>query len=270
MAHTTQAIRNIALVGQAAAGKTLLLEALLFQAEAIRSKGSLQRGTTVSDFDAQEKQLHHSLDTAICSFGRNGTHLNLIDTPGFPDFLGRSLSVLEAVESAAIVVSATAGVDSVTHRLMDFARDRELCRLVIVNKIDSRDARPEEVLKQLREAFGAECLPLNLPCEGGSAVVDCFFQPHGKPADFSTIESAHTQIIDQVVEVDEELMALYLEQGEELSRSNSTTLLRKRCAKGTWYPFVSCPRKRAPAFANCSTSSSGSCRTPRRETRPLF
>src|SRR5262249_45804472 len=77
--------------------------------------------------------------------------------------------------------------------------------------------RPEQVLRAIRERFGAECLPLNLPCDGGTGVVDCFFQPHGKAADFSSVETAHTQIIDQVVEVDEDLMALYLEQGEELS-----------------------------------------------------
>lgn len=241
MAYTTQAIRNIALVGQAGSGKTLLLEALLLQAEATRSKGSLQRGTTVSDFDAQEKRLQHSLDTAICSFDRNGTHLNLIDTPGYPDFLGRSLSVLEGVESAAIVVSATAGIDAVTQRLMEFARDRQLCRLVVVNKIDSRDAKPEAVLAQLREMFGAECLPLNLPCEAGAAVVDCFFQPNGKAADFSNVQTAHTQIIDQVVEVDEELMSLYLEQGEELSPEQLHDPFEKALREGHLVPvcFVS-------------------------------
>jgi elongation factor G len=217
MGYTTSGIRNIALVGQAGAGKTSLIETLLMQAGAIRSRGSLARGTTVSDFDPQEKRLQHSLDTAICSFDLNGTHLNLIDTPGYPDFLGKTLSVLEAVDAVAIVVSAVNGVDAITRRLMDFARERELCRVVIINKIDSRDAHCEAVLAQLREAFGAECLPLNLPAGGGDSVVDCFFQPHGRAADFSSVEAAHTQIIDQVVELDEALMTLYLGQGEELS-----------------------------------------------------
>jgi elongation factor G len=215
--HGTQGIRNIALVGHAGGGKTLLLESLLFQAGAIRAKGSLQRGTTVSDFDPQEKRLQHSLDACICSIDCHGTRLNLLDTPGYPDFLGRTFSVLEAVESAVIVISAVTGVDSLTQRLMEFARDRGLCRLIVINKIDSKDARTEEVLQQVRELFGNECLPLNLPCDSGQGVVDCFFQPHGRAADFSSVEAAHTQIIDQVVEVDEQLMSLYLEQGEELS-----------------------------------------------------
>jgi elongation factor G len=216
MGYTTQGIRNIALVGSAGAGKTLLLEALLLQAGAIRSKGNLQRGSTVSDFDPQEKRLQHSLDPAICSFDYDSTHINVIDTPGYPDFLGRTLSVLEAVEAVAVVVSATNGVDTLTRRLMDFARDRELCRLIVVNKIDSRDAQPEQVLQELRGAFGSECLPLVLPAQGGTAVADCFFRPDGE-CDFSSVEAAHTQIVDQVVELDEDLMAVYLEQGAEIS-----------------------------------------------------
>jgi elongation factor G len=159
MGYATQGIRNVGLVGPAGTGKTLLLESLLLEARAIRHKGSLQRGTTVSDFDPQEQRLQHSLETAICGFDHENIHVNVIDTPGYPDFLGRTLSVLEAVETAAIVVSATGGVDTMTHRLMDFAQDRELCRLIIINKIDCRDAKPAAVLQQIRDSFGAQCLP---------------------------------------------------------------------------------------------------------------
>ena len=217
MGYRTQGIRNVALVGPAASGKTLLVESLLLRAGAIRNKGSLQRGTTVSDYDPQEKRLQHSLEAAICAVDHGGIHINLIDTPGYPDFLGRTLSVLEAVDSMVIVLNASGGIDSTTQRLMEFARQRELCRLIVINKIDSRDADTEGLLRQVRESFGSECLPLNLPAQGGTAVVDCFFQPDGDSPDFSSVQSAHTQIIDQVVEVDEKLMSLYLEQGEELS-----------------------------------------------------
>ncbi|MCJ7451799.1 MAG: elongation factor G [Steroidobacteraceae bacterium] len=217
MPYSTSDIRNIALVGQAGAGKTLLAEALLAQSGAIQSKGSLARGTTVCDSDPQEKALLHSLDAAICGFEAQGRRVNIIDTPGYPDFLGRSLCALEAVETAVIVVSAVNGIEPMTLRMMEFAKARKLCKLIVVNKIDSRDARTEQVLADIRDNFGRACLPLNLPAEGGSAVVDCFFQAAGKATDFSSAEAAHTEIIDQVVEVDEELMALYLEQGEEIS-----------------------------------------------------
>ena len=126
MGHTTQGIRNVALVGAAGAGKTLLAESLLLQAGAIRAKGSLARGSTVSDFDPQEKALQHSLDPAILTFDCDSTHIHLLDTPGYPDFFGRTLSVLEAVEAVAVVVNATSGPDTITQRLMDFARDRGL------------------------------------------------------------------------------------------------------------------------------------------------
>ncbi len=214
MGHTS--IRNIALAGAAGAGKTLLAESLLLSAGAIRSKGSLERGNTVSDFDPQERALRHSLDPAILTFEHDGTRIHLLDTPGYPDFLGRTLPVLEAVEAVAIVVSAVSGPDTLTQRLMDFARDRGLCRLLLINKIDSREAKCAEVLERLREQFGPECLPINLP-SGGTGVADCFFQPRGGPVDFSTVADAHTHIVDQVVELDERLMALYLEQGEALS-----------------------------------------------------
>lgn len=210
-------IRNLALAGAAGAGKTLLAESLLLRAGAIRGKGSLERGTTVSDFDPQERALRHSLDPAIATFEHESVLIHLIDTPGYPDFLGRTLSVLEAVEAVAVVVSAVSGPDTVTQRVMDFARDRGLGRLLVVNKIDSRDARSAEMLERLREQFGPECLPINLPCGDGETVADCFFRPGGAPADFSTVEAAHTHIVDQVVELDERLMALYLEQGEALT-----------------------------------------------------
>jgi len=217
MPYSTSDIRNIALVGQAGAGKTLLAEALLAQSGAIQSRGSLARGTTVCDSDPQEKALLHSLDAAICGFEAQGRRVNIIDTPGYPDFLGRSLCALEAVETAVIVVSAVNGIEPMTLRMMEFAKARKLCKLIVVNKIDSRDARTEQVLGEIRETFGKACLPLNLPADGGNSVVDCFFQAAGKATDFSSAEAAHTEIIDQVVEVDEELMALYLEQGEEIS-----------------------------------------------------
>ena len=217
MAYSTADIRNLAFVGPAGAGKTWLTEALLAESGAIRARGSLDRGTTVCDFDPQERALQHSLDAAVVNFQLDDCRINLIDTPGTPDFIGRALTVLEAVETAAVVVSAVTGLEPVTQRMMEFAQDRELCRLVIINKIDARDAQPERVLAELRETFGRECLPLNLPNAQGDGVVDCFFSLGSGQPQFGSVAESHTEIIDQVVEVDEKLMALYLEQGEELT-----------------------------------------------------
>ena len=215
MDHT--GIRNLALAGAAGAGKTLLAEALALEAGVIRTKGSIARGSTVSDFDPQERALGHSLEPAVLTFEHGGARIHLLDTPGYADFLARTFAVLESVEAVGIVVSAVNGPDAVTHRLMSFARERGLCRLLIINRIDAREADCAAVLDQLRAAFGPECLPINLPAARGTAVRDCFFTPETGQVDFSAVEAAHTAIVDQVVELDERLMALYLEQGEALS-----------------------------------------------------
>jgi elongation factor G len=241
MTTTTGDLRNIALVGHAGAGKTLLAEALLIGAGAIRAKGSLARGTTVCDHDPQSRALLHSVDATLCWLTSGSTHVNLADTPGYPDFIGRTLPILEAVETAAVVVSAVSGVEAMTQRMMDFARDRGLARLVVINKIDAREANPEAVLGEIREQFGRECLPLNLPAGGASRVVDCFFHNEGEATDFSSVAQAHTEIIDQVVEVDDDLMALYLEQGEELAPEQLHDPFEKALREGHLVPvcFVS-------------------------------
>ena len=215
--YNAEDVRNIALVGHAGSGKTTLVEALLAAAGVIPAPGSVAKGTTVCDFDPLEKELQHSLDSAITSLSTLGKHINLIDTPGYPDFLGRSISVLPAVETAAIVINAQAGIESVTQRIMKAIDNRHLCRIIIVNQIDAPDLDLGALTTQIRETFGAECLPINLPADGGSRVIDCFFQPSGEGADFSSVAEAHGHIIDQVVEVDEALMEVYLEQGQDLA-----------------------------------------------------
>lgn len=218
MAYTSDDIRNIALIGHGASGKTTLTEALLLQTGRIGSAGSVEKGNTVTDFDPLEKEHQHSLDLAVVNFDHAGSHINLIDTPGFPDFIGPAISALSAVETAAVVVNAQTGIETVTRRMMEHAAERGLCRIIIVNKIDVEGLDLEDLVSQLQDSFGSECLPLNLPTQGGSAVVDCFFNEEGT-SDFGSVSDAHTAIIDQVIEMNEELMELYLEEGEEVDPS---------------------------------------------------
>ena len=214
MAYTTEDIRNIALVGHGGAGKTELTDALLHGAGKIAHKGSVGTGTTVSDSDDHEKELRHSLTAGFCHLDHGEVHVNLLDTPGHPDLVGRSLSVLPAVETAAVVVNAATGVEMMTQRGMEAARERRLCRMIVVNRIDADGADTAGVLEQIQDAFGSECLPVNLPADGGARVVDVFFQEEGDDTDVDSVESAHERIVDQVVEVDDDLMEAYLEQGE--------------------------------------------------------
>lgn len=241
MAYTTADIRNVCFVGPGHAGKTQLAEALLAAGGAISHAGSVEKGDTVSDFSPKEKELGHSIYPSVCHLDHAGIHVNLIDTPGYRDFFGRAVSVLPAVETAAIVIDAENGIQMVTSRMMDAAKEQRLCRMIIVNKIDEEGIDLAGLVDDIRATFGSECLPINLPTADSSAVVDCFFEPNGADTAFSDIETAHTQIIDQVVEVDDELMELYLEQGEELTPEQLHAPFEKALREGHLVPicFVS-------------------------------
>ncbi|BAV99138.1 elongation factor G [Lysobacter enzymogenes] len=213
MSYSTEQIRNVALAGHPGAGKTTLFEALLHAGGAVQTAGTIERGNTVSDFDPIEKQRGHSLDCAIASTDHAGIHLNLIDTPGYPDFRGPTLSALAAVETLAVIVDADSGVQYGTRRMMDHARARGLCRAIVVNKIDHDGAKVARVLDDIRETFGPECLPLNLPADGGARVIDCFGNAEGD-SDLGPVADWHQKIIDQVVEINETVMEHYLDLGE--------------------------------------------------------
>ena len=208
-----QAIRTVALVGQTGAGKTSLAEALLVKAGMLGAPGSLERGTTTSDFDPMERRAQHSLNSAVLHLNHRGTRIHLIDTPGYGDFVGQSMTALEAVETAAVVINASTGIEPMSVRMMAWAASRRLCRLVIVNKIDAVGVDLAALVAQIQATFGRECLPLNLPAAGGSRVVDCFFNPAGE-ADFSSVEAAHRALVEQVVEVDPEVVERYLNDGD--------------------------------------------------------
>jgi elongation factor G len=210
--YTTADIRNIALVGGAGTGKTTLMEHILHNAGVIGRAGKVEEGNTVCDYDDLAKEFKHSLDSAIVHFDFENTHINLIDTPGSSDFMGKAISVLPAVETVAVVIDAAAGIETVTRRIMKVAKDRNLPRLIIINKIDHATDLME-LVGTIQETFGSICKPVNLPQDGGRSVIDCFSNATGE-SDLGDVAEFHTAIVDQVVEVDEDLMATYLEKGE--------------------------------------------------------
>jgi len=237
--YRTKDIRNIALVGHSGSGKTTLAEALLVKSGVKGEAGTIERGSTTMDHDPLERTFQHSLDSAVASLNYQGMHLNLIDTAGIPDFRGPTLASMTAVETTAIVVNAHSGIEMATRRLMRRAKQRRLCRMIVINRIDADDVDLNQLVKDLREEFGPECLPVNLPAEGLSKVRDCFFQTEGE-TDIFSLSEAHEAIIDQVVEVNEELMEKYLE-GEELTREELHTAFEQALREGHLVPicFVS-------------------------------
>jgi len=219
--YTTEEIRNVAIVGPAGSGKTTLIEAMLVEAGVIGRAGRVEDGNTVCDYDDLEKEMGHSLDSTLVHFDYppntpGGAHLNIIDTPGAADFIGKAMSVYPAVETVMVVIDAATGITSVARRLMKLAEERNLPRVIVVNRMDhglDHGGDLAELLASLKETFGNVCLPVNLPADGGKRVVDCFRSVEGE-SDLGAVDDFHTAIIDQVVEMDESLMAAYLEKGK--------------------------------------------------------
>lgn len=213
LAAEMEAVRTLALVGASASGKTTLAEALLHRTGAIGAPGSVERGSTVSDHDPLERRMQHSLNASIMHMTHADTRIHFIDTPGGSDFLGQSLPALEAVETAAIVINASTGVEQMAVRMMEYAASRHLTRMVIVNKIDAQGVDLPGLLAQIQAAFGRECLPLNLPDDNGNRVVDCFYSRDGH-CDFGAVDAAHRALVEQVVEVDAAFVDRYLNDGD--------------------------------------------------------
>lgn len=213
LAAEMQSVRTLALVGAAAAGKSSLAEALLYQAGAIGTCGSIERGSTVSDHDPLERRMQHSLNASVMHLTHANTRIHLIDTPGGPDFLGQSMPALEAVETAAVVINAATGIEPMAVRMMAYAASRRLARMIIVTKTDAQGVSLAGLLADIQATFGRECLPLNLPDRVGRRVVDCFFNRFGQ-SDFGPVEAAHRALVEQVVEVDAAFVDRYLEDGD--------------------------------------------------------
>jgi elongation factor G len=209
-------IRSIALVGHGAAGKTSLAEALLFATGTISAKGSVEKGSTVCDFDVQEKEAGHSLNSAIGNFSYENTHVHLIDTPGYPDFAGQSIAALAGVDTAIV-----RGQRTDRHRIDDRAHDAPCRRAQAVpDDRDQQDRRRQPrlpgLVADIRERFGKQCMLLDLPAHGAADVVEVLEHDAGD-ADFESVAAAHRALIDQIVEEDEDLLAQYLEDGADPS-----------------------------------------------------
>ena len=208
-------IRNVALAGHGASGKTSLADALLFAAGATTRKGSVDDGTSTLDFDDEEKKRHFTIDCHLGHLAWNGRQVHLIDSPGYPDFIGNALSALAAVENVVLAVSGPAGVEVNTRRLFNEAKRLGLGRFVAVTKMDADNVDYRRDLESLRETFGPSCVPFNVPIGQGSTfagVVDVLQNHDDDPAECPLPPSeAYQMLVEQIVEVDEALMTRYLE-----------------------------------------------------------
>ena len=235
--YKTEAIRALALMGHGGAGKTTLAEALLQAAGAIKAMGSVEKGNTVCDFDPLEKAAGHSLQSALVNFAWKDVHVHLIDTPGYPDFSGQSIEALAAVETAVVVINAQTGIELNTERMMRWAGNRGLARMLVVNKIDADNVDLPGLVSQIRERFGKECMLLDLPAHDRHDVLEVLEHTEGE-TDFQSVAEAHQALIDQIVEEDESLLARYLEDGTDPSPQELHAPFEKALREGHLVPIL--------------------------------
>jgi len=250
----TSKIRNVALVGHGGAGKTTLTEALLFCSGAINRMGRVEDGNTVSDFDPEEQRRHISLSMALAPFEIDGYKVNLVDTPGYADFVGDVAAALRAVDLAVFVVSAVEGVEVQTEIAWRMAEDLGLPRAIFVNKLDRERASFDRTLDQLKERFGAGVAPLELPIGEESefrGVIDLlddvaitYDDATGRssegaiPDDMAVEEhSVHDALVEGIVVADDDLMERYLGD-ETIDKKELAGALAKGIADASVFPVL--------------------------------
>ncbi len=254
MAHEPGKIRNVAVVGHRGTGKTSLVEAMLFQAGATNRLGTIDAGSTVSDWDEDEQRRQMSLSGSLAHSEWQDRKINLIDTPGDAGFIGDAIAALRVVEGALFVVSGVMGVEVQTGRLWQRAEQGKLSRVVFVNMLDRERADFLRVLGALQEQLSEHCVAVHLPIGSEhelTGIVDllhmCAYEsPEGQkegkaveiPAELQAqVEEYRTKLLDAVVETDEALMERYLE-GEELGVEEVAHALKDAVTRGEVFPVA--------------------------------
>ena len=233
-------IRNIVLVGHGAVGKTTLADQILFQAGVGSRAGSVDDGTSQLDTDQESRDHHFSISAALAHVEHHGMRINLIDTPGYPDFVGQVISAVCAAETAVVTISATAGIEANTRRTFELAGKAQLARFIVLNKLDRENIDFPRLVDLVQETFGRRCIPLNVPCVTGA----------GFTAVHSTLKFARTSgngvagdpavwgsaLMEAIVEADEALMERYFE-GEELPAGDILGGIHRAIATGSLIPI---------------------------------
>ncbi len=232
-------IRDVAFCGHGSGGKTTLIEHILHQTGALNKIGSVDDHTSVIDFDEVEKHHKYTIEAKLLHFEFAGLHFNLIDTPGYPDFIGQTISALHGVDTAVIVVNAHSGIEVNTRRVFQEAGKLGLGRIVLINKMDTENIEFTRLIDQIREVFGSACVLFNVPLGSGhdfKGVVSTL-HPQDAPEALVNPKEVHDSLIEAIVEVDERATERYFE-GEEPSGDELKRLIIESIAAGTLIPIV--------------------------------
>jgi elongation factor G len=232
----TNDIRNIVLLGHGGSGKTSLAEAILHKTGATNRLGSVDEKTSICDYYDEEKEHQHSIQSALVHTEYAGKLINIIDTPGSPDFVGPAITAIPAGETACLVISAPAGIEINTRKLFTLATNTGMPRLIIVNKIDAENVDLPALVRSIRETFGPQCRCANLPAADKASVIDCIEHETGD-SPLMDVATAHTELIESVIEADDDLMESYL-GGEEISAEKIASVFVKALKAGTIIPII--------------------------------
>ncbi|OBG99687.1 MULTISPECIES: elongation factor G-like protein EF-G2 [unclassified Mycobacterium] len=242
-------VRNVVLVGPSSGGKTTLVEALLVAGGVLSRAGSVTDGSTICDYDEAEIRQQRSVGVAVASLSHDGIKINLVDTPGYADFVGELRAGLRAADCALFVIAANEGVDEPTKSLWQECSQVGMPRAVVITKLDHARANYQEALAAAQNAFGDKVLPLYLPTPDG--LIGLLSQRRyqytdGKrtvlepdPSDAERIEEARGTLIEGIIEEseDESLMERYL-GGESIDESVLIGDLEKAVARGSFFPVI--------------------------------
>jgi len=229
-------IRNIVLLGHGSSGKTSLTEAILHTTGAINRLGSIDEKNTVADYDEEEKNRGNSIHSALTNTTYQGKLINLLDTPGYPDFVSPALTSIPAAETAVIVISAASGIEMNTRKLFQASTAANKARIIVINKIDSENIDLPELIGQIQETFGSQCRCANLPGDDMKSIIDCITNEKGSSPVMDPA-TAHTELMESVIEVDDALMEKYL-GGEEVTPEQMAGVFVKALVAGTIVPIV--------------------------------
>jgi elongation factor G len=228
-------IRNVVLLGHGNSGKTSLTEAMLHITGATNRLGSVDDKTSICDYYDEEKEHQHSIASAIVHANHRGKLINIIDTPGYPDFVGPAIKAIPAAETAVIVISAAAGIETNTRKLFESAAAVNMPRVFVVNKIDAENVDLPALVKAIQETFGLQCRCANLPAVDRASVIDCIENKTGE-SPLADVAKAHTDLIESVIEADDQLMETYL-GGGEISAEKIASVFVNALKAGTIIPI---------------------------------
>ena len=238
-------IRNIAFCGHGSSGKTTLVDNLLVSTGTVSGTPSVDNGTSICDFDAEEKSHNYSVEASVVHFQHGGKRFNAIDTPGYPDFIGQTIGALHGVENAIVVINAQSGIEVNTRRVFEEAGDIGLGRMIVISKMDGENIEFEEVVNSIQELWGNRCVLLNVPVGHGAdfkGVVSTLRVPEDTAGALVDPASIHDPLIESIIEVDEEVMERYFE-GQQPSDEELSRLIIRAVAEGSLVPILCCSGK---------------------------